>query len=150
MKITTVTLQKNYRVSMEDKFLMDTISAIGVLDEGETALDGIKALKQELDSAHKNIYPNMYAIQIQREPPPQDQSGTTVKIIEQPIAAPSSEPPKKITQKETEESIIQQLQECTEIPKNKLGTGLENYKMFVKGKPKLQAAYDEKLKSLNK
>lgn len=109
------------------------------MEEGDDIQQVILFAKQETDKFHLDSIPKEEVIQRN-----EFQSGTTVKIIEQPIAAPASEPPNKMTQKEIDESTLQQITECTDP------VVLETFKWVVKGKPKLQASYDDKLKSLNK
>lgn len=105
------------------------------LEEGDDIQQALLFAKAETDKFHLNSIPKEEVIQRN-----EFQSGTTVKTIEQSTVAPA--PPQK--NKTQEEQTIEDISTCTELKV------LESYKLIVKGKSKLQEAYDAKLKELTK
>lgn len=136
----TRSLQQNYHISLKDRFLMATFIETSVVDADEDPAVTFLSFKEKLDKGFYAAYPHMITPEIRSQLP-------QAPIDKRPVPSPEKVEVievDKITPEQQEETTLREISECTNIG------SLDSYKYFVKGKPKLQAAYDEKLTELTK
>ena len=124
MKPITVNYAKTFNLG---NYCSEKIGVEIQLDENDLPEDALSEAKNMVEKFHSDNIPVLPIIQQKEQSPPE-------------IILPK--PPIQIKKKTQEESIIEQIQQCSSKPI------LESFKLIVKGKEKLQEAYDQKLKSL--
>lgn len=116
----TRSLQQNYHIYWDDRYLMATLIEVGLFDADEDPAISFLSLRERLDRGFFAAYPHMQATKVIKEQAPQQQE---TLIPEQ--------------EKTNPQSLIEIITTCTDIKV------LESFKILVRNKPEEKKAYDE-------
>lgn len=142
MTVLEVTFQKNYHISLEDRFLMETliIKVMGDVAEEKDAQILWDKARVEADLNHRLNNPHLFK---DTTPDIPILSKKDIAVIEELKKGGEQFQENKKNQLESTLTLEDQIKSCTE------SKVLESYKFIVKGKPELQEIYDSRLAELN-
>ena len=138
LKYKTLTIEKNFHDSLEDRFLMVKIGGVVDVEEGQDEFEISKQAYQDLHTIHKLNRPDLYQPPIQiREKIP-----TELPIVQsEPPTAPLSKEERIDRQRQV---IIAEINACTS-PESLL-----SYRLISGKHEEVQKAYDIKFESFKK
>jgi hypothetical protein len=152
MKFKEIVIERNFRISNDDQYAKERISASISLDDGEDEQKAMNLAREKIIENFKQAYPKVYTYLNFDETIQVNNWGGKLEIGG--VMYPSKELPKdksdypKVsfeaavpTEKINKGSIEDQINACTEI---ELPNGLKSFEMIASMNPKLKLLYQQK------
>jgi hypothetical protein len=150
MKTASITVERNFHIMNDDRFIMEKISATIELEEGDRGYEHtvINVARKMVEDNFKAAYPKVeehlnFHVERQYSLKENYPLGINPNLNNHGEIQPTDIAKNYIAQKINKGTIEEQIEACTEI---ELPNGLKSFEMIANINPHLKACYNNKMK----